>query len=116
MGQIERFKKRFSSGFDVLDERRLLQVRRVNFDRPIPADDLGEPVQLGVVDHEARIDGFGVGDDAEAQAGWAAAVGRNSMRRAFFDAGALVSYVDNRAPPWSLRCSTSTPPSSGPSS
>ena len=62
--EVERVEECGAGMLDVGDERGLLQLVARDLLGPGLANDTRDPVELGFVDNEARINALGVGDDA----------------------------------------------------
>jgi hypothetical protein len=68
-GKVKRFEESEPRPLDIGDKRGLLHIPSVYLFGPDSTDDIADPIQFRFIDHESRIDGRGIGDDAESQAG-----------------------------------------------
>ena len=73
--QIEPLEEGSPGSLDIGNERRLLEVAVMDFFGPVSVHGIGNAIELGLVDHETRIDRGRIGDDAEPQACGASAIG-----------------------------------------
>ena len=74
-GKVARAQQGRPGSLDLFDHFRSAKIRGRYRLRPVACYHICDPVQLRFVGNEAWVDRRGIGDNAQSQAGWPAAIG-----------------------------------------